>query len=459
MASTTDTNPYAGFYKSGFGTIIGRPMAYNSRCDPNQRVFQETLLRNNTIIRVTPGIYNFEKAKLQRAKEILDEHEKEIQKIKSSGGDIAQDLDAQNTKTQSKLIKEGIDMRYLTFKPAFPQFLQAFQFLINRAGTSLIGRSNAATMQKFSTNIMDSLLGVRGAEQSAKFRGFNLWVEKSTSISETVSNSFTNSVFEGLTGKISRASRELSTILGAEFGNIQGGDHRKIETAGNVAIDDASLVGRVIENAGNALTGSKVILPQIWEDSRFDRSYNVSFRFVSPYGDDRSVFLNVIIPFMFILSCALPTQDGPSGMKFPFLVQMDCPGYFSCPMGVINSLSFTKGGSDALFSRSGLPLVIEGTFSVMDLYSSLSLPLDDSQFVTNLGTSAFISNIVGASLYQTEDAALGDKLQNYVKGNILKITNPINNLEAKKLDLMRWVGIASDDNQSVINQALGKLGF
>ena len=66
MASTTDTNPYAGFYKSGFGTIIGRPMAYNSRCDPNQRVFQETLLRNNTIIRVTPGIYNFEKAKLAK---------------------------------------------------------------------------------------------------------------------------------------------------------------------------------------------------------------------------------------------------------------------------------------------------------------------------------------------------------------------------------------------------------
>jgi hypothetical protein len=128
-------------------------------------------------------------------------------------------------------------------------------------------------------------------------------------------------------------------------------------------------------------------------------------------------------------------------------------------MGVISSLSFTKGGSDALFSRSGLPLVIEGTFSVMDLYSSLSLPLDDSQFVTNLGTSAFISNIVGASLYQAEDVALADKLENYVKGNILKITNPINRLEASKLDLMRWVGIANQDNQSLINQGMNFLGF
>ena len=445
MADTS--NPYANFYSSGYGAIIGRPMAFNHRCDPNERVFQETLLRNNTIIRVIPGVYNYNKDKLQQADKILQEHSENIQKIKQAGGDVASKLDAANNATQAKLVTEEIDLRYLTFKPAYSQFLQSFQFLVNRAGTSLVGRSNASTLQKFTTNIMDVLINTQ-TTQNATFRGFNLWVEKSTSISESVSNTFTNSVFEGLTGKISKAARELSTLLGSEFGGISQ-DSKEIETPNNIGKAEADLMGRVIQNAGNALTGSKIILPQIWDDSKFDRSYNVSFRFVSPYGDDRSVYLNVIIPFLFILSCALPSQDGPSGMKFPFLVQMDCPGYFNCPMGVISNLSFTKGGSDALFSRSGLPLVIEGTFSVMDLYSSLSLPMNDSQFVTNLGTAAFISNIVGASLYQIERNTISDRLQNYVKGTLLQMMSPITNLDNKRLEMMRYVGIASDDSRTI----------
>jgi hypothetical protein len=110
---------------------------------------------------------------------------------------------------------------------------------------------------------------------------------------------------------------------------------------------------------------------------------------------------------------------------------------------VISSLSFTKGGSDALFNRSGLPLIIEGTFSVMDLYSSLSLPLTNSQFVTNLGTAAFINNIVGGSLYQTLDTSLLDDIQNYIKGGILRVVSPLNKFEEKKLDLMRYVGLVS----------------
>jgi hypothetical protein len=453
-----ENNPYSQFYQPGFGTIIGRPLAFNPRCDPHQRIFQETLLQNNTIIRVTPGVYHFEKDKLEAADLILKDHSKQVDEIKKSRRTTAaEELDQLNAQTQQILIKEGIDMRYLTFKPAFAEFLTAYQLLVNRAGTSLTGRSNASTMTKFTTNIMDFMLH-NDAKQSSKYRGFNLWVEKSTSISETVSNSFSDSVFQGLTDKIGNAAREFQVLTGMNFGTFNESNNVEVTTQNNIGSNEASTVGRLVQTAATTASGAKVVLPQIWNDSKFDRSYNVSFRFMSPYGDDRSVFVNVILPFLFILACALPTQDGPSGMKFPFLLQMDCPGYFSCPMGVISNLSFTKGGSDALFNRSGLPLIIEGTFSVMDLYSSLSLPINDSQFVTNLGTAAFINNLVGASLYQAIDTGIKDNLQNYVKGGLLKMVSPFNSLDAKQLDLMRYAGIATDQTTPLGSTVANKIG-
>lgn len=442
-------NPYVNFYNPGFGTIVGRPLAFNPRCDPNQRIFQETLLQNNTIVRVTPGVYHFDKSKLEEADKILTAHAKKADEIKQSGRkSAARELDDLNTKTQQQLIQGNIDMRYLTFKPAFQEFLTAFQLLINRAGTSLTGRSSASASTKFSTSIMDFMLR-NNVNQDAQFRGFNLWVEKSTSISESVSNSFGDSVFQGLTDKVRNAANEMQILTGWNVGTLGQSENKKVSTESSIGSSEASLAGRVAQTAATAISGAKIVLPQIWQDSRFDRSYNVSFRFVSPYGDDRSVFINVIIPFLFIMACALPTQDGPSGLKFPFLMQMDCPGYFSCPMGVINNLSFVKGGSEALFNRSGLPLVIEGTFSVMDLYSSLSLPTNNSQFVTNLGTAAFVNNLVGASLYQSIDAGVMSDLQNYIKGGLVKLTSPLNSLDAKQLDLMRYVGIADSNTQGL----------
>jgi hypothetical protein len=426
------------------GTIFGRPMAFNNRADPNQRVFQDTLLKNNTVIRVTPGKYKYDSEKLKAADKVLAEHAEKLKEIREKGTLDGNEtlISKLNQATQEKLIKNKLDMRYLTFEPAMPAFLRAYQLLLNRASTSLFSRGFVGQDAGYiTTNIRDALVNL-SANEDKKYRGFSLWVEKSTSVSESVSNSFTSSVFEGLTGKVSRMSREFQQILGFNVGNNAGdGQAPAVETKEGVGQSQADLIGRVISQASASLSGSKVILPSIWEDSRFDRSYNISFRFVSPYGDDRSVFMNVIQPFLFILAMSLPCQDGPSGMTFPFLVQMDCPGYFSTPMGCITNLSFVKGGQDNLWNSSGLPLVIEGTFSVGDLYASLSLPLEDQMFAVNFGTAAFVNNLVGASLYSAYDESLSSKLTNYVKGGLLSVTDPLQDVRYGAQALMRYTGI------------------
>jgi hypothetical protein len=429
-------------YEPKFGTIIGRPMAFNAKADPNQRVFQDTMLKNNTIVRITPGIFHFNKENIEAANEILKEHEEKV-KVANNLPPLEreEELNRLNTEYQATLVSKGIDMRYLTFKPDFPQFLRALQLLINRTSTSLFNRklTNASNASR---GFLTDIVGALSFKENAEFRGFNMWVEKSTSISESVDNSYTSSVFEGLQGRISRFTRELQAMGLTSGPATSPGQPKEVETEDGLFNAQASALGQVVQRASTALSGSKIIIPQIWDDSKFNRSYNVAFRFASPYGDDRSVYVNVILPFLFILTCTLPRQDGPSGMMNPFLLQMDCPGYFSTPMGCITSLSFVKGGSEQLWNSSGLPLVIEGTFAVSDLYNALALPLQNQHMLTNYGTAAFLNNLVGASLYSAEDPSLMDQAANWVKGGLLSITDPLNAADAKILSIMRWAGLS-----------------
>jgi hypothetical protein len=439
--SNPSGNPYAKMYEPEFGTIIGRPMAFNAKADPNQRVFQDTMLKNNTIVRITPGIFHFNKENIDAANEILKEHSLEVKEAeKLPPTDREEKLNELNNDYQEKLVKAGIDMRYLTFKPDFPQFLRALQLLINRTSTSLFNRKMVSSGSA-SKGFLTDIVGALSLEQNHQFRGFNMWVEKSTSISESIDNSYTSSVFEGLQGKISRFTRELQAMGLTSAPATSGGEAKQVETEDGLYNAQASALGEVVQRASTALSGSKVIIPQIWDDSKFNRSYNIAFRFASPYGDDRSVYVNVILPFLFILCASLPRQDGPSGMMNPFLLQMDCPGYFSTPMGCITSLSFVKGGSEQLWNASGLPLVIEGTFAVSDLYNALALPLENRHMLTNFGTAAFLNNLVGASLYEAEDPSLIDQASNWVKGGLLSITDPLNAADAKILSIMRWTGV------------------
>ena len=451
MAVSVNTNPYADFYKASYGTIFGRPLPFNQKCDPAQRVYQDTMLKNNTIVRITPGKYFFDKDKINTANGILEKHrirELEIQAKAGSSKEI--ELQRLATQTQQSMVEAGVDMRYLTFEPDFPLFLRSFQLLVNKASTSMANKSMMGSEEGFVGKLFREGLLTLSASENAKFRGFNLWVEKSTSISESVSNSFTSSVFEGLIGKVSRWSREIQALTGETTGaNLGGATDLQVETANDMYSKQMSMLGSVFSKGSSALSGAKVILPQIWDDSKFDRSYNVSFRFVSPYGDDRSVFMNVIVPFLFILSLALPRQDGPSGMFYPFLAQMDCPGYFSCQMGIVTSLSFTKGGSENLWNSSGLPLVIEGTFSVGDLYSALSLPKTNEEFATNLGTAAFVANLVGAPMYGVLDKSLASSVKDYVKGGMVKASQPINALKYGTFSLLRYAGLTEQASGAV----------
>lgn len=426
VTGSNNKNPYAPFYSPITGYIFGRPVAFNYRADPNHRVFQRTMLRNGLVLTIVPGVPFADKNMVKKANDIMSKYSSQLA---SAGPDSVSYVTA---KVQKELNDAKCDLRFLTFKKDIASFQMAYQQILNRASVSLFGVNALSMKQTLAFN------------EDSKVGGYRLWIEKGTSVSESIDNSFTNSILEqgvkkasGLAKELRFANIELGMLNLSEMGDGEEGE-RPLQTAeGNIVNDATSTTSKVL----SALSGSSMQFPQMFDDSKFNRSYDISFRFMSPAGDDQSVFWHVITPFLFLLTCAAPRQDGITGHTSPFILQLDAPGYFSCPMGVVTSFSFRKGGDEAFFNRRGLPLVIEGTMNVMDLYSALALPMRADQLAVNFGTSAFLDNLVGLNIYNTYDRAMLKTILDGVSNMGITIMQPFKNLRTTVMDASRLLGM------------------
>ena len=425
-------NPYELMYRDNYGFIFGKPLAYLPRTDPNQRVFQKTMLRNNTIVNIIPGIPYQDSDMLAKAKEILDAYFVKVEREMANAESPRRTkrLNKLSTDVQDQLVKAKCDLRYAVFKQDIAGFMQAYQLVLNRVGTAVFGTQGGLSQfvtENLNLNINESLAT----------RGFKLWVEKGTSISETIDNSYTASVLENAVKSTSALVKQAKFI-----GQSVGVSNAAMETTEVTSSDANTQAAGIAANiASRTLNGAAYDFPNIFDASKFNRSYEIAFRFVSPRGDDRSVLNYVLAPFLFMLTCCTPRQEGPTGHISPFILQVDAPGFFSTPMGVATSFSFRKGGDEMLFNDRGLPLVIEGSMTVNDLYSNLSLPLSYKQFATNFGTSAFLNTLGGLNLYATMDMSLMDASMNFAKDLIAVRVSPIHIANEEVYKMRRFLGI------------------
>lgn len=430
-----------GENKGRFGYVFGRPMKYTPITDPNDRVFQQTMLRNHTIVNMIPGIPHSDGAKLSKAKEIIENHAETLKDYETNygNGDVQTKINNEVAKTMAKLVQDGCDLRYLTFKDDVPGFARAFSTLLNTLGAALFNFTDNAS---FALQMPVS--------SDAKTRGFKFWTEKSTSISEDANNNFQQSIFANFQKSASNIVKQLR-FAGVTATDVNAGENDQTEYVSKSK--DAADMAHLTSLASNTLAGSMFQFPDVYDSSEFARNYNISFKFQSPYGDDSSIFYLVLVPFIFLCTFALAKQDGPSGTESPFLCQIDAPGYFSCPMGVVTSLSFTKGGDDRMFNRRGLPLVIEGTMTVRDLYSQLSLPLNSVDMITNFGTAAFLHNMAGLTIFDAMDASaiirqvkgVGNKL-------VSNLLQPYISFRESVQNVSRYFGISLGASESWLGE-------
>lgn len=207
------------------------------------------------------------------------------------------------------------------------------------------------------------------------------YLDGMTQISESFSNSTTEPSLASTINGYSDTAKEIQFLLGGEKSvvstlvdgmkgasdSILGGLSGIIGKFGGGILQSLATSG-----VSSVLEGGKIIFPEIWQDSTYDRSYSLDIKLRSPDHDSLSIYLNIIIPYIHLLALCLPRsiEEDPNAYTSPFLVKAFCKGMFNIDMGMITSMNVTKG-AECCWNDDGLPTQIDISLDIKDLYSSL----------------------------------------------------------------------------------------
>lgn len=199
------------------------------------------------------------------------------------------------------------------------------------------------------------------------------------------------------------------------------------DTIGNMGSGGLSgIFSRVFSLSGNIARGENIIMPEIYQNSSYDKSYSFTVHLKSPYGNKFAFFQNICIPLMFILGLGIPKQTSANTYGSPFLVKAYCEGLFTCNMGMVSNISIAKGVNNA-FSVDGLPTEMDVQVEIKDLYSDLSMSPQSHPilFLNNSSMIEYLATTCGLSLITPNVNAKLNLIINTIKSSITDIDDNI----------------------------------
>lgn len=232
----------------------------------------------------------------------------------------------------------------------------------------------------------------RTSDVTNKYGGINYYTTANTSVTESGGHSYDKSIFEQLMNSASNTAQAFSSIMrGFGFSEASEADIGEMQQntasgllSGKKFIGTQSKIARILK-------GDKTIMPRMWQDSNFGRSYNLEFQFQSVYGDRLSIFQEVLLPLASLMAMFLPRQTGLSTYNGPFLVRVDCKGLFTIDTGCITSFTIEKSKED--MTAYGMFKKVTVSITVEDLYPTLISSPNSDLLSCNFGLSQFIDNM------------------------------------------------------------------
>ena len=202
-------------------------------------------------------------------------------------------------------------------------------------------------------------------------------VDYQDNASESFSNSTTSStVADQMNEKSSDSKNTMFNMAGGNFGDgmVMGA----IETVANLAKDVLSGALDSIGLSGLGALGGAAFtdIPDFWDSSSTQltsTSYTIQLR--TPYGNSISIMQNILIPLATLLAAAAPRSTGPNSYTAPYLCKLWHKGRAQVQLGIIDSLSITRGTGNVGWNAQGLAMGIDVTFSVTNLSKMLHMPI------------------------------------------------------------------------------------
>ena len=259
-------------------------------------------------------------------------------------------------------------------------------------------------------------------------------VENTGDASESFSNQVGESEISSKINSISGAARSSrfsmadgnidDSIIGKGLNGVVGVvKDLAMGAANSLGIDGIAALG------GNAFAD----IPKHWMQSTSSLPrMNYRLKLVSPYGNRYSKFVNIWLPVSMLLAGALPLSAGPHAYTSPFLCQLFDRGRAQTRLGMIDSISISRGGGNLAFNKIGEPMSVEVSFSVVELGNILHMPIASSfNPISGLSISRIFDNetlyhdymAVLTSLSLAEQIYVGERLK-------LGITKYVKNLDS-----------------------------
>lgn len=228
------------------------------------------------------------------------------------------------------------------------------------------------------------------------------YVNSEPQVNESFNNSTAQSQIASKMNEIGKVGSELQFLLGGASGKTG------LETLGATGAESAangtykntgSIMDSLIGNIQTLIAGGRMAFPEIWQDSSFMRSYNVTIKLDSPDCDTVSIYLNILVPLAHILGMVAPRSLAQNNYISPFLVRAYYKSMFHIDMGIITDCQIQKGDVGA-WTQNGLPTQVTIQLTIKDLYDVMSVALNNgkSDLVGNPAQLDYIASLCGINI-------------------------------------------------------------
>lgn len=411
----------------------------NSKIDIGRK-FMETIIAEAPIVYFIPGKPNY-------LPDLADGEKKSMTSFFTSSS--VSDDDA---KSSLDKILGNTDIRYFDFIPDYTEYMRYVNLLCRMAAIYMGLGDKIAPMStqsykyydwsnyKFKNNYTPkntknkSVFNVKNISDDlyetffGKYQYVQFYVEPNSSFNESQTNNTTTSKLQGMfdsaEGIIKEVSFLTNTAAVKDLNGVKDSFAQGMDDIAQKMLKNSkeNFFTRLLGMSSTVLTGSNIIFPELWGDSAYNKSYSVSIHLVSPYGDPESVYLNIIVPMLHALALTLPRQSTANSYASPFLVKVFSKGWFSCELGIIDSISIDKGGENE-WTADGLPSECKISLSIKDLYTNLMQTSSSKPelFFQNQGLIDFLAVSCGVDITLPNFILKLESMMSVFLGNILDL--------------------------------------
>jgi hypothetical protein len=196
------------------------------------------------------------------------------------------------------------------------------------------------------------------------------------------------------------SSSSRSTTFDFAGGNLSDNPIAKVVGAAMGAVKDtlAGIADGTVLSGLAALGGAAFVdIPKHWQSATANLARaNYTVTLESPYGNPISQLTNIYIPLAMLLAGVLPISTGKQSYTSPFILELYDQGRCQTRLGIIDSLSITRGVGNLGFNTQGHAMAIEVNFSVIDLSNIVHMPIVSGFSLDGMQTGISAGSVGGA---------------------------------------------------------------